>query len=212
MKQRCPNSKAPNKTLKCIMFDKLLKLLEFYTEVDENELEYMKNNIPVKSYKKKEIIFSEGAVSDTIYFVLEGCVRLFYNVDGDEKTAFFYTEGKFICAGESYTFNVPAIENFQALEDTVLMLFDKDSINELLKIYPKFEIIARVAVEDELITCQQIIASFVTKSPEERYLELIHKNTQLFQRVPQQYIASFLGLSPESLSRIKKRVVKKLSI
>ena len=58
---------------------------------------------------------------------------VYYNADGNDKTAFFYTEGKFICAGESYTFGVPAVENYQAVEDSVVMLFHKDTTNELLK-------------------------------------------------------------------------------
>jgi CRP-like cAMP-binding protein len=140
---------------------------------------------------------------------LQGCVRLFYNADGNEKTAHFYTEGKFICAGESYNLNIPAKENYQAIEGTVLMHFHKQTINDLLKLFPNFELIARIATEDELISCQHMIASFITKSPEERYLELLKTNKELFQRVHQQYIASFLGVSPETLSRIKKRTILK---
>jgi CRP/FNR family transcriptional regulator, anaerobic regulatory protein len=152
---------------------------------------------------------TEGKISNEIYFVTKGCVRLFYNVEGNDKTAFFYTEGQFICAGESYTFNIPAIENYQAVERTEIYVITKPKIEELLKRSPKFEIIARIATENELITCQKVIASFVTKSAEERYIDLLNTQGTLFQRVPQQYIASFLGVSPETLSRIKARVFKK---
>jgi len=191
------------------MFDKFLKLIRFYTELKPEDIDFFKSHIPINSFKKNELIFREGKISKTIYFILKGCVRLFYNVDGNEKTAFFYTEGKFVCAGESYTFNIPAKENYQAIEDTVLMCLDKPTIEKMLKFSPTLEIIARIAVEDELITSQRMIASFVTKSPEERYIELLENNNILFQRAPQQYIASFLGVSPETLSRIKKRVFEK---
>jgi len=191
------------------MSEKFITHIAQYADLSQEEVKYIQSHVPTRSYKKGEIIFREGVISDTIYFVLQGCVRLYYNVEGDEKTAFFYTEGKFICAGESYTFNVAAKENYQALEETTLMLFDKQTIEHLLAIFPKFELIARVATEDELITCQRMIASFITKSPEERYRELFQTNGQLFQRVAQQYIASYLGVSPETLSRIKKRVHKK---
>ncbi len=190
------------------MFNEFIKLIHYYTQLSNNEIEYLKRNIPVVKYNKNDIIFTEGTVSNTIYFVLNGCIRLFYNVDGNEKTAFFYSEGKFMCAGESYTYRTPALENFQALEDTALMHFSKEHLDVMLEKHPKFEIIARVAVEDELITCQRIIASFVTQSPEERYKMLLKTNGQLFQRVPQQYIATYLGVSPETLSRIKKRALK----
>jgi CRP-like cAMP-binding protein len=130
-------------------------------------------------------------------------------VDGNDKTAFFYTEGQFICAGESYTFNIPAIENYQAVEHTEIFIFTKSKIDFLLKEVPKFEVIARIATENELITCQKVIASFVTKSAEERYIDLLDAQGELFHRVPQQYIASFLGVAPETLSRIKARVFNK---
>lgn len=88
-------------------------------------------------------------------------------------------------------------------------MFGKSKINRLLELAPKFEVIARIATENELITCQRVIASFVTKSAEERYVDLLNTQGELFQRVPQQYIASFLGVSPETLSRIKTRVFNK---
>lgn len=191
------------------MFKKYIEFINQYAPPSQEELDYIKQHVPIKPYKKNQIIFKEGEISTTIYFILEGCVRLFYNSDGIDKTAFFYTEGKFICAGESYTFGTPAIENYQAIEDSVLMHFHKDTVDEILKRFPNFELVARYAVEDELISSQKIIASFITKSPEERYLDLLKTHRDLFLRVPQQYIASYLGVSPETLSRIKKRVVQK---
>jgi len=189
--------------------DRLIENIKAYIPLREHEIQLLKNAVDKKNYQKNEIIFTEGKISDEIYFVTKGCVRLFYNVDGNDKTAFFYTEGQFICAGESYTFNTPAIENYQAIEQTEIFVFGKSKIESLLKEVPKFEVIARIATENELITCQKVIASFVTKSAEERYIDLLNTNGELFQRAPQQYIASFLGVSPETLSRIKTRVFNK---
>ena len=90
-----------------------------------------------------------------------------------------------------------------------MCILSKPIINELLEKVPQLEIVARVATENELITCQKLIASFVTKSAEERYTDLLDTQGELFQRVPQQYIASYLGVSPETLSRIKARVFTK---
>jgi len=177
--------------------------------LEKKEINYLQHTIKKRNYQKKEIIFTEGEISDEIYFVIKGCVRLFYNVDGNDKTAFFYTEGQFICAGESYTFNVPAKESYQAIEQTILYIITTANVSELLAFSSKFEAIARIATENELISCQRMIASFITKTAEERYLELLNTQGELFQRAPQQYIASFLGVSPETLSRIKARVLKK---
>lgn len=190
--------------------DRLIKHIQTYTMLNQQEIEHLKNAVEKRVFDKRELIFSEGKIANDIYFVTKGCVRLFYNVDGHEKTAFFYTEGQFICAGESYTYKVPAIENYQAIEQTEIYVFPQSKIEQLLAIAPKFELLARIATENELITCQKIIASFVTKSAEQRYLDLLQTQGELFQRVPQQYIASFLGVSPETLSRIKARIHKQL--
>lgn len=185
---------------------KLIDNIKAYVSLNSNEIGHLEESIEKKTYNKHDIIFTEGKIADKIYFVNKGCVRLFYNVDGNDKTAFFYTEGQFICAGESYTFNIPAVENYQAVEQTDIYVFSKSKIEILLSKVPEMEVIARIATENELITCQKVIASFVTKSAEERYLDLLNTKGELFLRVPQQYIASFLGVSPETLSRIKKRI------
>ncbi|WP_339903117.1 Crp/Fnr family transcriptional regulator [uncultured Cyclobacterium sp.] len=189
--------------------EKLIENIQLYTSLNKDEIDLLREAVDKKTFRKNEMIFTEGKIANDIFFVTKGCVRLFYNVDGNDKTAFFYTEGQFICAGESYTFNIPAIENYQAIENTEIFVFGKSKINRLLELAPKFEVIARIATENELITCQRVIASFVTKSAEERYVDLLNTQGELFQRVPQQYIASFLGVSPETLSRIKTRVFNK---
>lgn len=189
--------------------DRLIETIKLYTSLTSQEIQLLHKAVQQKIYRKNELIFTEGKVADEIYFVINGCVRLFYEVNGNDKTAFFYSEGQFICAGQSYTYNIPAIENFQAIEPTELIIFKKSAIEALLQEVPKLEIIARIATENELITCQKVIASFVTKSAEERYLDLLKTQGQLFLRVPQHYIASFLGVSPETLSRIKARVLQK---
>jgi len=189
--------------------EQLLETIKLYISLSPQEIQSLYEAVQQKSFRKNELIFTEGKVADEIYFVTKGCVRLFYEVNGNDKTAFFYTESQFICAGESYTYNIPAIENYQAVEPTELLIFTKSAIEILLQKVPKLEVIARIATENELITCQKVIASFVTKSAEERYLDLLNTQGQLFQRVPQHYIASFLGVSPETLSRIKTRVLQK---
>ena len=169
--------------------ERLIENIQLYTSLDKDEIDLLREAVDKKSFRKNEMIFTEGKIANDIFFVTKGCVRLFYNVDGNDKT--------------------PAIENYQAIENTEIFVFGKSKINRLLEQAPKFEVIARIATENELITCQRVIASFVTKSAEERYVDLLNTQGELFQRVPQQYIASFLGVSPETLSRIKTRVFNK---
>lgn len=189
--------------------DRLIETINAYTPLTQDEVRLLSNAAHKRVCKKREVFFTEGKISNEIYFVEKGCVRLFYPVDGQEKTAFFYTPGQFICAGESYTYHIPAVENYQAVDDTEIWVFTRSKTEELLRTVPKMEIIGRIATENELITCQKVIASFVTQSAEERYVDLVRHQSTLFQQVPQQYIASFLGVSAETLSRIKRRVHKK---
>lgn len=191
---------------------KLIENIKTYCALSRQEVAFLEAAVHKRVYAKNEVIFREGRIANEIYFVTQGCVRLFYTVDGNDKTAFFYTEGQFICAGESYTFGTPAVESYQAIEATELYVFTKEKIEKLLEQSPKFEILARIATENELIKAQKLIASFVSQSAEERYLDLLDTEGDLFQRVQQQYIASYLGVSPETLSRIKQRVHKKRNL
>ena len=194
------------------MFDRFIKLLNRYAELNAKEVDYLwkiRRQIPAQIYKKNKVIFRAGQIFNTMYFVLDGCVRLYYNNNGREKTAFFYTKGKFFRAIESYRNEIPAKENYQAIEDTTLLLFHRNFASQLIEQYAKFKHIAQLAVEDELIIAQNMISSFVTKSPEQRYLELIEYNRNLFKNINQHYIASYLGITPESLSRIRKRTLLK---
>ncbi|WP_010255287.1 Crp/Fnr family transcriptional regulator [Myroides injenensis] len=191
------------------MVEKLINYINLYKTLSFDERVLLREVVEIKVFNKHAFLLREGEVADAIYFVLQGCVRLFYNVEGVDKTAFFYTEGQFICAGDSYTFNRPAQENYEVLENTTVCVLSKETIDQLLQLSTTFEHIARIAVENELLTAQRIIASFVTQSAEQRYRELLVNQGDLFLRVPQQYIATFLGVSPETLSRIKQRIANK---
>lgn len=107
--------------------------------LNTNEITLLQNFVEKKSYEKHKNIFTQGKISDRIYFIGKGYARLFYNVNGIEKTAFFYTKIQFICAGESYTFNIPAIENYQAVEQTEIYEFTKSKIKSLLIKAPKID-------------------------------------------------------------------------
>lgn len=191
------------------MYTKLFEIINKCKILTDVERYYIQKNFKIRTYKKNEMILKEGEIAKSMYFIIDGFVRLFYNIDGNEKTAFFYSEGKFIWPGESYSFGKPAIENYQALEDSTVVVFDKCTLEELVSLSPNFENVIRKGTEKQLISYQKLIASFITLSPEERYLHLMKENGYLFQRIPQHYIASYLGVSAETLSRIKKRVYLK---
>lgn len=193
------------------MSDIFLEYIEKRAPLEPAEKDFLLSQMELRRFKKGEYLLEEGQISDTFYFNIEGCIRLFYNIEGEERTAYFYTEGQFISAYDSFINKIPAQQNFQAIEDSLTIAIDVQLAAKLLSYSSKFEMLARIAMEEELIACQSIIASFITKSPEERYLQLMKSRRDYFQRIPQHYIASFLGVKPESLSRIKKRVIERKS-
>ncbi|WP_312338194.1 Crp/Fnr family transcriptional regulator [Sphingobacterium sp.] len=187
----------------------LIDFIKSYVHLSDADIVLLQQNIDVRDYEAHSMIFESGRVANDIYFILSGFVRMFYWSDGTDKTAFFYSGGSFICAGKSYTLEIPALENFQAIEKSRICVLSRLKIAYLTKKIPGLEVIARLAAENELIVAQDLISSFVTKSAEQRYMDLLNNNKELIQRAPQQYIASYLGVSPETLSRIKKRTLSK---
>ena len=189
-----------------MMFEKFINQINQYGALDESEIQYLREHSKIKFYKKSEIILSYGNIQRSIYFVLDGCIRLFYNVYGKDKTAFFYNEGDFIWAHKVQSKDIPIQKNYEALENTIIVQIDKNAVYDLIKQSTNFQQIARTGEEQELIAYQQLLIYFITLSPEERFVKLLETNNSLFQRVPQQHIATYLGVSAETLSRIKKRV------
>ncbi|PLX17922.1 MAG: Crp/Fnr family transcriptional regulator [Marinilabiliales bacterium] len=188
------------------MIDKFIEQLSKERDLTQEEIHYLQQHAIVLSFKNRQPILSDGTNVKSIYFVICGCVRLFYNIDGNEKTAFFYTDGDIIWADKNIQSKIPAQKNYQATEDTVIVEINKNVLFKLMQSSFNFSEIVRNYKEKELIACQQLIADFITLSPEERFLNLMQKNKLLFTKSPQQYIASYLGVSSETLSRIKKRV------
>ncbi len=165
----------------------------------------IRNTLRIRTYKKGELIAREGKISTSFYYNLQGFVRLYYTTLSGDKTAYFYSPGQFISDYESFVRQTPSKLNLQATERSTLVDISQESAAKLLQYSPKFEAIARIAMEDELITHQNMIASLLTCNAEERYYQLIEKTPEIMQKVPQHYIASYIGVKPESLSRIKKR-------
>ena len=177
--------------------------------LSSQEEEKIKETLNVRRYTKGEFLLLEGGIAKSFYFNLSGFVRLFYTREGEERTAYFYPEKTFISPYESFVHQQPSTFSLQATEDTDVVEISLEASVELLAFSPKFEALARIAMEDELIAHQKMIAFLLTLSPEERYQQLLNEQPNIFQRIPQHYLASYIGVKPESLSRIKRRVLKR---
>jgi len=188
------------------MIDRLIKYLGRYVSLDEIEKRFLEENVPVRTFDKNHLLLSEGEISREFYFVLKGSIRLFYKTELEEKTAFFYFENMFVSSYESFTKQTPSKHNLQLIEASTVAIISVDLASDLLNLSPKFDFLARVIMEEELIVYQEIISSFITMNAEKRYLKLLTTNSPLLQRIPQYQLATFLGVSPETLSRIRRRI------
>ena len=188
------------------MIDALISHFEKHITLNSEEIDYLRKQVPIINYDKQAYLLREGNTSMHFFFVIKGCVRMFYEVEGIEKTAFFYTENDFISAYESFTKQLPSKSSFQAIEQTQVAGISVNLAADLLRFSPKFAALARIFMEEELIIYQQIISSFITLNAEQRYQHLLTSRPDIVQRVPLHYLATYLGVSPETLSRIRKRI------
>lgn len=191
------------------MKDLVLSFISRFDSLTREEMELIADNIKVKSVKKGTILIKEGQICKVCYFVLKGCLRQYVMVDGVEKTTQFYTEEQAAVLFSSYLNKMKSDSYLSSIEDSILIVGENSSEVRMYKQFPKLEQITRMMMEQNLGKSQDEFTHFVTNSPEERYLSLLKNRPELFQRVPQHQLASYIGVTPESLSRIRKRVLKK---
>lgn len=161
-----------------------------------------------RSVKKGTILLSEGQKSKDSYFVLKGCIRAYYVLDGEEKTTAFYSELD-VLTPPCVISKTPSEYYVSCIEDTILTVSNSDMEAEVNSKFPKFEALCRI-LSEELLAKQRIdFDAFKTSSPEQRYLNLVQSRPDLIQRVPQHQLASYLGIKPQSLSRLRARIIEK---
>lgn len=176
--------------------------------LSDAEIETIFEMVNIQSYKKGKVLLREGQVGNVCYFVLQGCVRQYYLVDGIEKTTNFFTEG--MPVSTTFVFESKTSKSFLVCnEDCILIEGRQEDEQAFFEKMPRMETLNRMGVEMELQKSQEALAEFIITSPEERYLNLLQTRPDLLDRVPQYQLASYLGITPESLSRIRKRIMGK---
>jgi CRP-like cAMP-binding protein len=195
-----------NNKMKNTLFDFIAK----YITLTEEEKNALLSLDLFRSVRKGTVLLKEGQYSKDSFFVLKGCIRVYYQMDGEEKTTAFYTELDAVTP-HCVINNAPSEYFISAVEDSILTVSNTDMEAEINSKFPKFETMCRI-LSAELLTRQQInFDEFKTASPEKRYLNLLEKRPDLVQRVPQHQLASYLGIKPQSLSRLRTRILEKKS-
>ncbi len=163
--------------------------------------------LEVKIFKKKEFLLQEGKICNKITFLNSGCMRLFYNIEGEERTIQFFFNDSWYTDYASFLTGQLSTENLQALEDSEVVQFKKEDLYKLYQIMPIFERVGRIFAENAYLNVYQLYQMKTNEEPEIRYLNLLKTRPELVQHIPQHYIASYLGIKPETLSRIRKRIL-----
>ena len=185
----------------------LKKFIDKNADLNTAMHEALLSDLTVENYPKNLILLNQGEISTNCYTVLKGCVRQYRtNEEGRETTIAFFTEEQAIVLFNSYKFQVPSDYSLICVEDSTLLVGSLESEEKLYSKYPELQLITRNMMEINFGKEQEERALFMSLTPEERYINLTKSRPDLMKRVPQHQLASYLGIKPESLSRIKKRL------
>ena len=191
------------------MFDNLHKAFSRIESLEDEEWELIKSRFHEVEFKKKEHLLSLGKIANSFFFINEGLVRLYGYKNGEEKTLFFFKEGMMAGSIKSYRREQPTNLILEAIEPTKALRIDRPDLEELYYSSPKMARLSVRIYQQRLEQILQFFSSFVLDTPEERYKNFLKKEPDLLNRVPQHIIASFLGVTPVSLSRIRTRMLHK---
>jgi CRP-like cAMP-binding protein len=187
------------------------KLIAYFVRImplTHAEIAAIEASMCIRTYPKGSILLREGQVATESYFVLAGCVRQYTLVEGEERTSRFFMEEQWVLSLESFLQGTPAAHGWVCAEETTVVVGTEQREQELFVRFPRLETVARKVLERVIAEHQSLLAAYVTDTPEQRYRKLLQSCPSLLQRVPQYHIASYIGVKPESLSRIRRRIAR----
>jgi len=192
------------------MFDILISHIQNKVELTDDQKHDLQSFFRVKKLRKKEFLLQEGEICTHLSFVNKGLLKSYFvDEKGSEHINMFALEGWWISDFKSFISQEKAVLNIDAVEGTeVLMISLEDYENLMLKI-PVMDRYFRILYQNSLVTKDYRLIASNSYTAEEKYLELCQKNPEMIRRIPHNLIASFLGLAPETVSRIRKKLLLK---
>jgi CRP-like cAMP-binding protein len=188
----------------------LRKHIQRFVPLTDNEWNLILPHLQEKKLSKNQFFIQEGKQEKNIAFVIEGNLRQFYTKDGEEKTTYFYFENHLMSSYVSCITGKPSQLSIEALTDCQLLVFTYETLQSLYRQSQHWERFGRLLAEYLSIGLEERMVGLLMLSPEERYHQLLESNKQkILERIPQHYIANYLGITPVSLSRIRNRIHKK---
>lgn len=185
------------------------EMLGLSGKVPAEALDALVSRMVVEKYHKRDLLIRKGDVCDKWLFVAEGLVRVFYYKDDVDVTDLLATEGWSLPVFDSYYMGTPTFVNFEALEDSTILTLHKSDLEEVAHQYPQVALITRTILKRFLTYQQHRVDSLLFETAEEKYDRLLSNVPKILLRAPSIHVASYLGITPETLSRVRSKKTKK---
>jgi len=183
------------------MFEDIIKIIK----TDNQKWVQFQDLLIERQISAKTILLNEGEISTHAHIIKKGCLREWFNKDGKEITFQFFFEGQAVASIDSFLNNQPSLYTIESIEPSIIYSISKDKFEKIFQLFPEFKEKFQELMYQRFRNYANLFLSRIKDSPKERYEDLIQNHPQIIKRVPQHYIASYLGITPTSLSRIRNR-------
>ncbi len=185
----------------------LIHSISKFISLSESEIKEIERVFEPISVKKNIKLEEENKLTRYLYFINRGFVRVFYMDNGEDRTTQINCPSRFITSFQSFITHSTAYDNVETITDCELLRISKSDLDELNQIVPKWSIFGEKIYEQALVFNEARTRDMIVLSAEERYLKLIENQPDIIKNVPLQFIASYIGIKPESLSRIRRQLI-----